>query len=185
MRIGLLRHFPVEQALPSGWRTSAELTEWRRRYEQSATSVGVFDLGGIAWQACLASDLPRAHTTARAVFEGPIEVTEVLREVEFAEFRTGRLRLPVKAWEWLLRASWLTGHRSQRVHRDDLRRRVVSAAERLAVVDRDTLVVSHAAMIMYLALELRRRGFSGPKLRQVKHATAYVFERPAANGRVM
>ncbi|HEX5218863.1 MAG TPA: hypothetical protein VFZ59_04800 [Verrucomicrobiae bacterium] len=45
-------------------------------------------------------------------------------------------------------------------------------------MNRDTLVVSHAGVMMYLSDELRRRGFAGPKLRTPKHAIAYIYERP-------
>ena len=41
----------------------------------------------------------------------------------------------------------------------------------------DTLVVSHAGMMAYLSADLRRRGYSGPKLRIAKHATLYTYEK--------
>jgi broad specificity phosphatase PhoE len=177
VRIGLLRHFPVTEKLPSGWRTAAELQAWRERYELAETPVGTFDVGGVDWHSCVSSDLPRARITARAVFRGEIEFTEMLREGYFAPFRTGRLRLPVKAWEWLLRLSWMTGHHSQRVCRDEFQRRVLAMADRLSAGQHDTLVVSHAAMMAYLSAELRRRGFAGPKLRRATHATVYIYQK--------
>ena len=178
MRIGLLRHFPVVEPLPSGWRTAGELHEWRERYDAAEVQLGKFELGGIDWGACVASDLPRAKRTAAEVFPGEIEHTELLREAEFAPFQTGNLRLPVLAWRWMIRGAWITGHNSQRACRDDLRRRVQTMADRLSAAEEDTLVVSHAGMMLYLSTELRRRGFSGPKLRIAKHAVAYVYERP-------
>lgn len=176
MRIGLLRHFPVEQTFPTGWRTSADLLAWHERYDRAATAVGEFDLGGVEWQACISSDLPRASITARAVFRGNVEQTALLREAQFAHFQTGNLRLPVWAWKWLLRLFWMTGHRSQRECRDDFRQRVFAMADRLSAIEQDTLVVSHAGMMAYLSAELRRRGFAGPKLRVAKHASVYLYE---------
>ena len=177
MRIGLLRHFPVTEPLPSGWRTAGELHDWRERYDAAEVQVGKFELGGIDWQKCLASDLSRAQRTAAEVFSGDVEPTELLREAEFTQFQTGNLRLPVLAWRWMIRGAWITGHNSQRSCRDDLRRRVQTMADRLSAAEEDTLVVSHAGMMLYLSAELRRRGFVGPKLRIAKHATAYVYER--------
>jgi broad specificity phosphatase PhoE len=156
------------------------LQAWRERYERSETSVGTFDLAGVEWRMCLSSDLPRASITARAVFPGPIEYTAQLREGRFEAFQTGRLRLPVKAWEWLLRLSWMSGHRSQRACRDDLRQRVLGLAERLGASAQDTLIVSHAGVMACLSDELRRRGFLGPRLRLPRHATTYVYERRGA-----
>jgi broad specificity phosphatase PhoE len=177
MRIGLIRHFPVAEKLPSGWRTAADLVAWRERYDRAETAVGTFDLGGIAWQACLSSDLARAAITARAVFPGPIELTALLREPELAPFQTANLRLPVWMWQVWLQLAWLTGHPSQRAGRDDFRHRVRAVADRLSVLEQDTLVVSHAGMMAYLSAELRRRGFAGPKLRIAKHAVVYVYEK--------
>ncbi len=177
MRIGLIRHFPVAEGYPVGWRTAADLHAWRERYDLSEVAVGSCDLGGVNWQACLSSDLPRARITAQAVFRGEIKFTELLREGSFAQFRTGRLRLPVNAWQWVLRLAWITGHSSQRACRDDFRQRVVAVADRLTTTEPrlDTLVVSHAGMIAYLSAELRRRGFVGPKLGRPDHATIYIY----------
>ncbi len=177
VHIGLLRHFPVEEAFPTGWRTSAELIAWRERYDQAAAVVGPAELGNIAWQSCLSSDLPRALVTAGEVFSGRFEATSLLREPEFLPFQTGNLRLPALAWRWILRLSWMTGHSSQRACRDDFQRRVLAVADRLGTADCDTLVVSHAGMMFYLSAELRRRGFIGPKLRMPNYATVYLYRR--------
>jgi broad specificity phosphatase PhoE len=177
VRIGLLRHFPVDQKFPTGWRTASELQEWLLRYDRAPVIVGPFDLGGVTWRQCLASDLPRAQTTARAVFSGEIEFTPCLRETQFAPFRTGRLRMPVFVWHGLVRYCWLTGHVSQRRVRDEFCGRVVTMADRLMRLEQDTLVVSHAGMMAFLSAELRRRGYQGPKLRVARHARAYLYER--------
>jgi broad specificity phosphatase PhoE len=155
------------------------LQAWRERYDMAETLVGEFELGGVVWQACISSDLPRACITASAVFCGEVERTALLREPEFARFKTGNLRLPLWAWQWLLRLSWMTGHPSQRGCRDEFRGRVLAMADRLSALGQDTLVVSHAGMMAFLSAELRRRGFVGPKLRIAKYATAYIYEKSA------
>ncbi len=177
MRIGLLRHFPVTEQFPTGWKTSVDLQTWLERYNLAETTVGEFDLGGVDWQTCLSSDLPRARITAQAVFSGQASHTELLREAQFTPFKTGNLRLPVWIWKWMLRLCWMTGHRSQRACRDEFRQRVAIMADQLSVMDQDTLVVSHAGMMAYLSAELRRRGFTGPKLRVAKHASVYIYEK--------
>jgi broad specificity phosphatase PhoE len=177
MRIGLLRHFPVVEPLPTGWKTAADLDAWQQRYDAAPAVVGAFDLGGVVWQACRSSDAERARVTAAAVFGEAVEETPLLREASFAPFATGGLRLPVGAWRWVLRFTWMTGHRSQRARRDDFRRRVATVADELCEARQDTLVVSHAGMMAFLSRELRKRGFAGPKLRDARHATVYVYER--------
>ena len=180
MRVGLLRHFPVEQGLPSGWRTAAELHAWRHAYDASPAIIGTAELGATEWEECLTSDLGRTVATATAVFAGPVEKTALLREPELAQFETGDLRLPVWIWRWVLRLAWMSGHSSQRAGRDDFRARVKAVADLLEGGTRNVLVVSHAGMMAYLSAELRRRGFSGPKLRIAKHATLYVYEKGSA-----
>lgn len=177
MRIGLLRHFPVESGFPTRWITATELHAWRTRYDLSDARIVEFDLGGVPWQTCISSDLPRARITAKTVFNGKIAHTESLREPQVRQFQTGRLRLPFWAWRWILRVSWMTGHRSQRPCRDEFKARVAAVADRLTGMKQDILVVSHAGMMAYLSKELRRRGFSGPSLRIAETAKIYIYER--------
>jgi broad specificity phosphatase PhoE len=79
-------------------------------------------------------------------------------------------------WRGVFGISWALGHRSQRACRDDFRRRVTAVADLLEGAVENTLVVSHAGMMMYLSAELRRRGFLGPKLRRPRHATLYCYQ---------
>lgn len=177
MRIGLVRHFPVEQRFPSGWKTAAELYAWRQQYDVSPAILGRADMDSFQWSQCISSDMARAVATARTVFPGPFEQTALLREADFAPFGTGGLRLPVLLWRWMLQLSWATGHKSQRACRDEFRGRVMAAADLLEAKAGDILVVSHAGMMAFLSAEFRRRGFKGPKLRMAKHATLYTYEK--------
>ena len=177
LRIGLLRHFPVPLGMPSGWLSAQDLRRWRADYDSAEVTVGAFDLGGIDWQHCLASDLPRTRRTAAEVFAGDIEHTALLREPSLPDFRTGGLRLPALGWQLLWRGAWLLNHASQRATRADFERRVAAAADHLCGLRGDVLVVSHAGMMAMLSAELRRRGFSGPRLRIAAHARAYVYSR--------
>lgn len=180
MRIGLVRHFRVEQAVPQGWKTAGELQAWRERYDCAPISPASVDLGPTRWARCICSDAPRALKTAEVIHSGPVEVTPLLREFDFAEFRTGSLRLPVGAWKWVLRLAWTSGHGSQRAARDDFRQRVQAMAQMLDAETEPLLVVSHGGMMMHLARELIRRGFAGPKLGVADHAKLYLYERDEA-----
>jgi broad specificity phosphatase PhoE len=166
----------------AAWLAFSEGAQGMARFLRSCwvRSERCVDLGSIQWTSCLSSDMPRTLATARAVFSGSVETSNLLREAEFAEFGTGRLRLPMWMWRLLLRFTWMTGHASQRQCRDDFRRRVLYVADSLARRDGDTLVVSHAGMISYLVAELKRRGFTGPSVRIPKHSRLYVFEREEA-----
>lgn len=177
MRVGLVRHFPVQEPWPRGWVSSADLQQWRERYDAADVRLGLIEVGAIAWQRCFSSDLKRAYLTAQAAYSGTITQTPLLREVETLPFATGRLRLPLWGWRWVFRLAWLTGHKSQRPARDDLHRRVRAMAELLEAEPVDTLIVSHAGMMHFLRKELLRRGFHGPKFGLAEPARLNVFER--------
>lgn len=176
-RIGLLRHFPVEEGFPADWLSNAGLDAWRRRYEDSPVRPVPVDLGGIDWPRCLASDLPRARETAHRVFGAAAELTSWLREAEFAPLPSGGLKLPLQGWRLLLRLAWFVHHPSQRALQADFRRRVEAVAERLTTEETDVLVVSHAGMMMYLARALRRRGYAGPRLGVADYGRVIVYAR--------
>jgi broad specificity phosphatase PhoE len=181
LRIGLIRHFPVKRGMPQGWMTAAHLQTWRTEYDASETIAGPIDAGTHAWERCLSSDLPRAYTTAKAVYSGEITQTPLLREVEVTRFETGNLQLPVWAWSWVLRLAWITSHPSVRPARDDFMRRVRAVGDLLENGGADTLVVSHAGMMAYLRADLLKRGFSGPRFKLAEHARLYVFENTKAD----
>lgn len=163
--------------MPSGWKTAAQLHAWRQHYELAGVRHIEPDLGGVAWSRCIASTVRRAALTANAIFPSPVAQTDLLREAEFAEFRTGALCLPVLVWYFIFRLSWMTGHRSQRALRDEFMKRVQLVADELEAGTADTLVVSHGGMMAFLSAELLRRGFRGPKLRLATHARVYVYEK--------
>jgi broad specificity phosphatase PhoE len=156
-----------------------QLHEWRQRYDSSEVTPGTIHTGAINWQKCFCSDLKRAYTTAQAAYTGEITQTPLLREIEVQPFRTGQLSLPIWVWRWMVRMAWLASHESQRTARDDFRQRVQAIANMLDAEPGDTLVVSHAGMMMYLRKELMRRGFRGPKFGVAEHARLYVYEREA------
>lgn len=163
--------------MPSGWMTAAELQAWRERYDAAAPQPADVSLDSAQWRRCYSSDLQRAYATARTLYSGDIVQTPLLREAEIAPFQTGRLRLPVVAWRWILRFAWMTGHRSQRASRDDFMSRVRAVADLAEAQASDVLLVSHAGMLAYLSGELVRRGYRGPKFRIAEHARLYVFEK--------
>jgi broad specificity phosphatase PhoE len=177
MRIGLVRHFPVQEAWPSGWLTSADLQQWRGRYDASDPIVGPIEVGECAWQRCFSSDLKRACVTAQTAYSGTIIPTPLLREANVPALPTGNLRLPVWGWRLLLRLAWFTGHKSQRAARDEFHQRIKAIADLLEQESVDTLVVSHAGVMFFLRKELLRRGFNGPKFGLAETARLYVFER--------
>lgn len=180
VRIGLVRHFEVQKAMPRGWMTAGQLVQWLEEYNATDVRIGTVDLEGIEWVRCFSSDLRRAQVTAQTAFPGPITTLAQLREAQVLPFDTGRLPLPYWVWRSLLRLAWATSHRSQRPARDEFMRRMREMAEMLTSQTEDTLVVCHAGMMYFLRKELIKRGFTGPKFTLAENGRLYVFTRPAS-----
>ncbi|RBP45121.1 broad specificity phosphatase PhoE [Roseimicrobium gellanilyticum] len=178
VRIGLIRHFEVKHPFPTGWMTWNDLAAWREVYERTEVTPNPIDLGGIAWSRCISSDLPRAYTTAKAAFTGDILQLSELREPQLDAFRTGNLKLPYPLWKWVLRLAWMTSHSSQRNAKLSFMAKVKQVTETvLTHVQEDTLIVSHAGVMMFLRKELVKLGFAGPGFKIAENGKLYVFER--------
>ncbi|HEY0838259.1 MAG TPA: histidine phosphatase family protein [Azospirillum sp.] len=180
MKIGLVRHFEVIRGYPvGGWLTQDTFNQWMREYDESDVRIGAADLGGIAWDRCYSSDLPRALKTAAVLHAGPIVTTDRLREPAIRPFfTTSRVGLPFWTWTLMLRLAWLTSHPSQaEVKRAFLANVQGMADELLSHADGNTLVVGHAGFMIFLRRELLRRGLTGPRFRLPENGRLYVFER--------
>lgn len=181
MKIGLIRHFEVIGGMPVGWMTSGQLRQWLREYGVAGVTPREVDLGGIKWERCFSSDSPRAVNTARALYSGPIIETATLREPDIRPFSTGSLRLPYSGWKWLFMLAWFTSHRSQleakRAFFTNVRRFL---NELLPQSEGNTLIVSHAGIMMFLRREFLRLGFKGPKFKVADNGRLYIFEKDEA-----
>ena len=177
MRIGLIRHFPVEEPFPCGWLTARCIQEWLERYNTAGVRLLPLDVGPQPWPRCLSSDMSRAYTTALAAHRGEIRQTPLLREPTLHPLTHNDLRLPFWGWRWLLRAAWTFSHPTQQASRREFEQRVLAVADLLESDVCDTLVVSHAGMMAYLRKELLKRGFSGPRFGIAEHARLYEFRR--------
>jgi hypothetical protein len=157
--------------------TAADMQAWMREYDTSQVIPAPVDLGGTCWQRCYASTSSRALATAQSIYSGPIIKTDLLCEPVIQPFKTGRLKLPLFGWRWLLRLAWLTSHSSQRAVKQRFLADIEAAVEMLrSGAGETTLVVCHAGVMMFLRKELLRRGFQGPKFRMAEHGRLYVFE---------
>lgn len=175
MRVGLMRHFPVKEPMPSGWLTARCIDEWLLRYNEADVIPMPLETCTHEWHRCLSSDMKRAFLTAQAAHAGEIETTPLLREPPIQPLTTNSLRAPFWAWRWMLRLAWSLGHPSQEPVRREFEQRVIAVADLLESESSNILVVSHAGMMLYLRKELLRRGFIGPRFSVAEHAKLYVF----------
>lgn len=154
------------------WLTFEEMDQWFAAYDAAEVEQGRVDLGGIEWDLCFTSDMVRAVRTAELIYDGKTVRTELLRELERPAFRT-RLKLPFLMWAVLVRIRW----KVESSWRRQIRQRVSAIlAEIMACGDANVLIVGHGGIMIYLADELRQRGFQGPRIQRPENGKLYVFE---------
>lgn len=177
MRIGLLRHFKVN-CPHKKMMTSKEFREWSEKYEVSKVIKKKVDMYGIEWDICYASDLPRTVTTAREVYSGNILLDKLLREVDNAPFiHTERIRLPFQVWHVCGRLAWFFKSKSQPETISGTKKRINEFLDRIDWSKENILIVFHGFLLYNFQKELRKRGFSGEKIRIVKNGVLYEFIR--------
>ena len=176
--VGLIRHFEVVRGMPAGWLCAADIAAWQTEYDTAAVIQKPVSLGETAWERWVSSDVKRARETARAIATGPWEDLPELREPQVSVLRTGTLRLPFTVWRWIFRWMWMTSHRSQQEIKGKLLRNVSYVAREVLAPDhRNTLIVSHAGVMMFLRRELLKMGYVGPRFKLAEHGRLYLFER--------
>lgn len=177
MRIGLLRHFKVN-CPHKKMMTSKEFREWSEKYEVSKVIKKKVDMYGIQWDICYSSDLPRAITTAKEVYSGNVFIDRLLREVDNAPFiHTERFRLPFEVWHICGRLAWYFKSKSQPESIRDTRRRINEFLDNIDWSKENILIVFHGFMLYNFQKELRKRGFTGEKLKKVKNGVLYEYIR--------
>lgn len=176
MKIGLVRHFEVSRGYPNKWVTGKELEQWVDEYNQSDVRIKTVDLGNIQWERCFSSHLQRAKITAQACYSGEITYLEELREVELYPLFTHEIKLPLILHLLCIRAAWICNHKSQLDSRAKVKERINSSIEKILAEKKDSLVVGHGGMMMFMSRELRKRGFRGPSLKKPKNGLLYVYE---------
>ncbi|MBH1942237.1 histidine phosphatase family protein [Mobilitalea sibirica] len=179
MRIGLLRHFKVN-CPHKRMMTSKEFIEWSQKYEVSKVIKKKVEMYGIKWDVCYVSDMPRAITTAKEVYDGTLKVDKLLREVDIAPFiHTGPIKLPFELWHICGRIAWLFRSRRQPESIKGTKQRINKFLDRIDWSKDNILIVFHGFMIYNFQKELRKRGFYGDKLKVIKNGVLYEYVREA------
>lgn len=175
MYIGLLRHFKVNHPYPAKFLvTYAELVKWFEEYEQAEIAILDVDRGEIVWDRCISSSSPRALHTARHIYDGEIESTDRLKELDLVSALSTRIPLPFLVWAILAKVKSMTSHQVMK----EFNERIISLADELVQHHNENiLVVSHAFVIQKLRRELLSRGYVGPEFKMPEYGRVYVFSK--------
>lgn len=163
MKLGLARHFQIPHdrfQLVDG----NGFMDWARWYDTTEVKSREVPLAGEGWDACYCSDLPRTQFTARYLYRGAIETTELLREVPFSGFLPRKAKLPLLLWQGTSRLGWWLNHRAQSEKRIQTEERIAAFLRLLRERHKPgqrILVVTHGFYMQFLVRALARDGFRG------------------------
>ncbi|HYK71607.1 MAG TPA: histidine phosphatase family protein [Pseudoneobacillus sp.] len=174
MKIGLIRHFRVLHPYPQKKLVETkELLQWFKDYDEAEIEISEVDLLGVDWKYCYSSDLHRSLQTAEYIFPGEVVKRTELREVPITPFKK-RLKLPFLVWAMLVRLSWMT-NKEKKNEIMKIREGINKLLDEALAQKGETLIVSHGALMIFMAKELKKRGFHGPKLGNPQNGKVYIF----------
>jgi broad specificity phosphatase PhoE len=176
MKIGLIRHFRVLHPYPKKKLLGTnELLQWFKDYDKADVEITNVDLPDVDWKHCYSSDLDRSLQTAKHIYPGVIFKRSELREIPITPFKK-KLFLPFLIWAMVVRLSWMID-KDKKKEITHIREGINKLLDEVLTQKEDTLIVSHGALMIFLAIELKKRGFSGPSLRNPQNGRVYIYDR--------
>ena len=177
MKLGIARHFQIPHNRYQ-FLNGPGFDKWAEWYDTTEVSPRQVPAAGADFDACLCSDLHRAHFTAQTIFKGAIETTPLLREVPFTPFLPGPFWFPLFMWQATSRMGWYINRSTQRETRTQTQARIAAFMERLKrdFSDRNLLIVTHGFFMQFLQKELLAAGFRGSLPMRPHGGTIYLFE---------
>jgi broad specificity phosphatase PhoE len=186
-RIVLARHgrpdLPAEARQPICGR---EIGRWYRRYDASGIDAGADAPAALRAAAraagcVVASDTRRAiESAARLIAADTIRVEASLREVGFPESLDSSLRLSPNLWVLIARAAQMLDRHDAEGGRAAVRARAAAVADTLAQLaadHRSVVAIGHGWFNRFVARELRRQGWHGPRVVPSGYWSSVTYER--------
>ncbi|WP_247235585.1 hypothetical protein [Telluribacter sp. SYSU D00476] len=178
MKVGLIRHFPVEHEYLKGLVSQSQVLQWFNGYNSAPLQSRQVDVGSW-WDICYSSELPRARQTAEAIYHGPTITTTLLNEPVPDPLFKYNVRLPFMLWALLIRLALVYNHPTQSHRKEVLESRIRTwFIERLEHQNGNILIVSHAFTMEVLSRLLVKEGFTGKVLNRPPNGVLYTYERP-------
>ena len=169
MRITLLRHGKPD----FDWQRSVKGSDFRS-LESAYDASGIVghppeESQNLIYQhrCIVCSDLPRSIQSAKALGASAIHFSsQMFREMNLPYFDNVPIRLPLKYWVVLLRGLWFLGFSQNTDSISVAKSRAIRASENLielAAEHQSVLFVGHGFINHYVAKELLRNRWTGPR----------------------
>jgi len=175
--ITLIRH-GKPAITPQGWISSSDLSQVISHYQSARIAGDSFppeDVQVLVQSAKLVftSDLPRAMHSAQILEPTILPISNpIFREVEFWLECPINIRLPFHAWIFLDRLLLSLGYSPHSQSQANNKERVRKAARLLEQQSHETgsvVLVGHGITNLFIARELKKRGWCGPQTPKLKH----------------
>lgn len=177
MKIGLIRHFEVNQSFLKGMVSQSEVLNWFHLYNNATINTLPIKLED-NWDVCYSSQLLRARQTAEHLFSKDIVFSEFLNEPFPNPIFKKDYRMPFKLWALMIRLAIICNHSSQTHKKEVLEVRIKKfLAEITSKEDQNILVISHAFIMEILSRQLLKAGFRGKKLNMPHYGILYLYSK--------
>lgn len=177
MKIGIIRHFKVDYT-PEKFMNSLEFERYVKNYNLANILVNNLNLDtNITWDKCYCSDLSRAITTAKTVYNGDLETTKLLKEVEMYPIFNTSFKLPILFWNISARLAWKYNSKTQLENKDMTITRASNFIKTINLSsEKNILIVSHGFFLFTLINMLKKEGFKGRIPKRLKNGYLYILE---------
>jgi len=176
MKIGLIRHFPVELPFLRGLVSQEEVLQWFQSYNEAEIIPLQVILDG-SWESCYSSELKRAKLTASIIYRGEINYSTLLNEPTPEPILKTNIRLPFVLWALIYRIALLKNHKSQSQSKNVIAANLEAKLLEILQNQKDTLIVGHVFTIEIISSLLQKYGFVGKINSRPKHGVLYVFKK--------
>ncbi|MFC2136383.1 histidine phosphatase family protein [Bacteroidota bacterium] len=178
MTIGLVRHFKVDIEISKRFYTPAQFNAKMDEYDASPVIPQEVNLNGIDWEVCYSSTIPRAQTTAAAIYKGETIKTDLLKEVTVRAFTERKILLPAGIWHLGGRIAWYKEKKSQPEKFSETMKRADEIIDKiLSSGKQNVLCVSHGFFMGVLFRKLYKLGFKGETDMRPQNGKLYLFNR--------
>src|SRR5687767_2385775 len=142
MRIGLVRHFKVNQAFPEKrLLTKSDVINWFADYDSTPEiEYKKVDLSNIQWKYCYSSPMLRAINTANYIFDGQITEIPELKELDILHRLSDKWKLPFLAWGLIVRIKSFSPNKDTAAFKNEI---IAFVDKIIAGNESDVLIVSH------------------------------------------
>ena len=178
MKIGLVRHFKVLSPNGKKMLNSAEFIKRMSEYDIHPVKSNKINIDSNEWDACYASTLSRAQTTAKTIYDGDIVTTPLIIEVPISSFIKTNIRLHYMVWLIVGRIAWLFSFKSQPEVKPQTLSRINEFIKQIENSGhQNILIVSHGFFMKVFVRYLKKRGFKGNLEFSPKNGKLFRFEK--------